>query len=55
MTKQEFESFSRGIAYDVIRFQRKEIDGDELCVAVKVKLGNDVFNEAEKIIDESRK
>ena len=52
MTKQEFESYTRGIAYDMLRFKRKEIDGDELFKAMKVKIGKEIFKEAQEIMDE---
>jgi hypothetical protein len=52
MTKQEFESYTRGIAYDMIRFKRKEINGDELFKAMKVKIGRETFKAAQELMDE---
>jgi hypothetical protein len=52
MTKQEFESYTRGIAYDVIQFKRGKIDADELYKSMKVKLGKETFKAAQEIMDE---
>ena len=41
-----------GIAYDMIRFKRKEIDGDELFKAMKVKIGKETFKAAKELMDE---
>ncbi len=55
MTSKEFESYTRGIAYHVLKFKRGKIDGDELYEAMLVQLGKDTFEEAEKIMDANKK
>jgi len=36
----------------MIRFKRKEIDGDELFKAMKVKIGKETFKAAKELMDE---
>jgi hypothetical protein len=52
MTKQEFESYTRGIAYDVIQFKRGKISGDELYKAMRIKIGRETFDSTLKLMDE---
>jgi hypothetical protein len=51
MTKDEFNSYNRGTAYHVIKFERGEIDGETLITALKVQLGSEVFEQAKSIMD----
>jgi len=55
MTSKEFESYTRGIAYHILKFKQGKISGDELYEAMLVQLGQDTFKEAEKIMDEFKK
>jgi len=55
MTAKEFESYTRGIAYHAIKFERGKITGDELIEALRVQLGDDVFEETVKIMDKNEK
>jgi len=51
----KFKSYTRGIAYHTLRFKQGIIRGDEFYEAIKVILGEDVFKEVEKIMDENKK
>ncbi|MCL2697495.1 MAG: hypothetical protein FWE74_05385 [Oscillospiraceae bacterium] len=53
MKAKEFESYTRGIAYHAIKFERGEIDGKTFVKALKVQLGTEVFDETKKILDEA--
>jgi len=55
MTAKEFESYTRGIAYHVLKFRHGKIDGDELYEALLVQLGRDTFEEVEMTMDENKK
>jgi len=52
MTSKEFESYTRGIAYHVLRFKEGMINAEELYEAMLVQLGRDTFEAAAKIIIE---
>jgi hypothetical protein len=54
MTLQEFKSYTRGMAYHVVKFERGEIDSDGLVEALRVQLGDEVFEEAESIMDKKK-
>jgi hypothetical protein len=54
MTKQEFESYTRGIATPVVEFRRGEIDGDKLFQRLYAVLGKETFEATEKLLDEAK-
>ena len=51
MTSKEFESYACGIAYHAIKFERGKINAEELLEALRVQLGDEIFEEAKKIMD----
>jgi hypothetical protein len=55
MTERELKNYTRGMAYQVIRFENGEISGDELVASFHVSLGEDVFAEAKKINDKKKR
>ncbi|MCL1881561.1 MAG: hypothetical protein FWF76_05225 [Oscillospiraceae bacterium] len=54
MTERELKNYTRGIAYQALKFEKGEISGIELITVLKATLGEDVFAEARKILVESQ-
>jgi hypothetical protein len=54
MTERELKNYTRGIAYQTVRFEEGEIDGNELIVALQASIGEDVFAEARKLVYDKR-
>jgi hypothetical protein len=54
MTKQEFDSYTRGIANSTIKLERGLITQEQHILDMKVILGKETFKEAQEIIDESK-
>jgi hypothetical protein len=55
MTERELKNYTRGIAYQTVRYEDGEIDGDELVTFLQASLGEDVFAEARKIKDKKKR
>jgi hypothetical protein len=51
MNVKEFESFTRGISIDVVRFNRGEISKEDFYKNMVVKLGKDTFTKTIEILD----
>jgi len=54
VTKEEFKSFKNSIAYHAVRFDKGEIDKDELITALEVSLGSDTFKEVTETIEKRK-
>jgi hypothetical protein len=52
MTKHEFDSLTRGMAYQTMKFERGEIDGKEYAKFMRMSLGKDAFRQAKEIEEE---
>ena len=51
MTLEEFKSFKRGIAFDVVKFNRGKMDKDEFYKSVVATFGKEIFEEVIQIMD----
>ncbi|MCL1881107.1 MAG: hypothetical protein FWF76_02910 [Oscillospiraceae bacterium] len=54
MTQQEFKSYARGIANSTLKLERKEITPEQHALDMRVLLGEDVFEEAQEIINKHK-
>ncbi|MCL2108125.1 MAG: hypothetical protein FWH20_02100 [Oscillospiraceae bacterium] len=54
MTKEEFNAFKRSLAQPVVKFKRGNISVDELCESIFVTLGEETFEETEKLLNKAR-
>jgi len=54
MTKEEFKAFKSMLAYHAIRFEKGEIDKEELITALEVSLGSDTFQEVAETIEKRK-
>ena len=55
MTKQEFDDFKRGLAKSIVKFKRGKINADELYEDMFVTLGEDTFEETERLMEKANK
>jgi hypothetical protein len=54
MTKDEFNSYNRGIALNTVKLERGEMSQKDFITTMKVILGKEVFQETIQIIDENK-
>lgn len=54
MTKDEFNSYNRGIALNTIKLERGEMSQKDFVTTMKVILGKDVFQETIEIMEENK-
>jgi len=55
MTIEEFRTFKRSLARDVVKFQRGKITSEELYEAMYVALGKETIEETEQLLDEAQR
>jgi len=55
VTIEEFRTFKRTLARDVVKFQRGKITPQELYEAMYVALGKETIEETEQLIDEAQR
>ena len=54
MTREEFNAFKRSLAQPVVKFKRGSISVEDLCESLFVTLGEETFEETEKLIDKAK-
>jgi hypothetical protein len=55
MNLHEFNSYRRAIAYQALEFERGNITKEKYLESLHVQIGEDIFDEAEKIIEKRKK
>jgi hypothetical protein len=48
MTKEELKNYTRGIAYNALRFERGQINSEELLSFLRISCGKEAYEEAEE-------
>jgi len=51
MTLEEFKAFKRSLANPAVKYKRGKISADELYESLFVVLGEETFDETEKLLD----
>jgi len=54
MTERELKNYTRGIAYQAVKFEDGEISGDELITVLEASFGEDVFKEARELKEKNK-
>ena len=55
MTSQEFNSYRRALAYQALEYEHGNISKEKYLESLRVQIGDDIFDETEKIIAKAKK